>query len=231
MALAGALLGLAALTRRAANLFGMVGLSLGLYVGFVMLYWHFEGRYFQVAVPWLLMLLAWGIMWAWDRLRETLRAGTGRRWGLLFLPIAVAGLLWPHVSAIAEQVRQDTRPIGFAVTMKTLADMSGPQDVVMTRDPWELNWYTRRRAVMIPFDDMATVERVAQQYGVTMLQLGGPVDRVDVDACPDDPASTGPFPTGSRPALGGLYCGRERAGYTLVYRKGGGTIYRVNLTP
>lgn len=233
--LAGALLGLAALTRRAANLFGMVGLSLGLYIAFVLVYWHFEGRYFQVAVPWLYLLLAWGLLWAWDRLRETLRGGLGRRWGLLVLPAAVVALLWPHVSVILRQVETDTRPTGFVDTMKLLTQPSGPgnvlmtREVIMTRDPWEVNWYTRRPAVMIPYDDIGTIERVARQYGVTMLQLGGPVDRVNADACPDDPASRGPFPTGSRPALGGLYCGREQPGYTLVYKKGGGTIYRLDL--
>ncbi len=226
--LAVALMGLAALTRRAANLFGMVGLSIGLYIAFVLIYWHFEGRYFQVAVPWLFLLMAWGLFWAWDRLRETLRGGLGRRWGLTLLPIAIIALLWPHASAILDQVERDTRPTGFVTTMNLLSEMSTPADVVMTRDPWELSWYTRRQAVMIPFDDIATIERIARQYGVTMLQLGGPVDRVNADTCPDDPSSSGPFPTGSRPALGGLYCGREQPGYTLLYKQGGGTIYRVN---
>ena len=48
--LSGAVVGLAAASRRVANLFVMVGLSIGLYAVFVLLYWHFEGRYFQVAV-------------------------------------------------------------------------------------------------------------------------------------------------------------------------------------
>ena len=141
--------------------------------------------------------------------------------------MAVVVLMWPHVSAIATQVDRDTRPTGFVTTMNLLSDKSTAQDVVMTRDPWEVNWYTRLPAVMIPFDDLPTVQRIEKQYGVTMLQLGGPVDRVNADVCPDDPASSGPFPTGSRPALGGLYCGREQSGYSLVYKQGGGTIYRV----
>ena len=33
------------------------------------------------------------------------------------------------------------------------------------------------------------MEKVARQYGVTYLQLGGPVDGIDVRQCPDDPAS------------------------------------------
>jgi hypothetical protein len=225
--LVGALIGLASATRRASNLFGMVGLSLGLYSLFVMLYWHFEGRYFQVAVPWLYMLLAWGVFWLWDHLRRALSEGMGRTWGLLLLPLAVLTSLWPSVSTVLKQVETDTRPVGFVATMRWLEENSTPEDVVMTRDPWELNWHARRKAVMIPYDDLQTIERIAREYGVTMLQLGGPVDRVDITRCPDDPASVGPFPTGSRPALGPLYCGRELPGYRLVFKQGGGTIYRL----
>jgi hypothetical protein len=228
--LLGAVVGLSAVTRRVGNLFGMVGLSTGLYALFVLLYWHFEGRYFQVLMPWLYMLLAWGIFWLWDRLRETLREGIGRRWGLLLLPLAVAGFLLPPISMILDQAEREVQPTGFVATMEWVRQNSNEQDVVMTRDPWELNWHTGRKAVMIPNDDLPTIERIARQYGVTMLQLGGPVDRVDVDRCPDDPTNTqGPFPTGSRPALGGLYCGVAMPGYDLIFKDGrGGTIYRVS---
>jgi hypothetical protein len=73
---------------------------------------------------------------------------------------------------------------------------------------------------MIPNDDLATIEQIARKYGVTMLQLGGPVDGIDVRRCPGT--------VGSRPALDGLYCGQERPGFELVYRQGGLTIYRVS---
>src|SRR5205823_6034474 len=141
--------------------------------------WHFEGRYFQVAVPWLYMLLAWAIFWLWDRLRQTLHEGLGRRWALFILPVAVLAFLWPQISTISAQVESDTQPNGYVSTMRWLAANSTPQDVVMTRDPWELNWYTRRKAVMIPNDDLETIGQTVRKYGVTMLQLGGPVDRVD----------------------------------------------------
>jgi hypothetical protein len=100
----------------------------------------------------------------------------------------------------------------------------------MTRDPWELNWYIDRRAVMIPNDDLATIEKVARDYGVTYLQLGGPVDGLDVRQCPDDPsAPQSRYPTGTRPVLGSLYCGVPRPGFELVYRQRGLTIYRWSL--
>ena len=223
----GAFLGLSAATRRVGNLFGMVGLSLSLYALFVLGYWHFEGRYFQVAVPWLYLLLAWGLFWLWDRLRQSLREGLGRHWGLLLLPVGVAALLWPNLEIIGEQIEANTRPTGYVATLNWIAANSNPSDVVMTRDPWELNWHSGRRAVMIPFDDLPTIERIAEQYGVTMLQLGGPVDRVDEERCPESPGADASYPTGSRPALGGLYCGVERPGYELVFKDGGGTIYRL----
>ena len=223
-----AALGLAGLTRRVANLFSMVGVAIGVYAAFVLVYWHYEGRYFQVVVPWLLMLAAWGVFWVWDRLREGLREGVGREWSLLLLPLALILLFGPHLAVIREQADRDTRPTGFAATMRWLRENSTPQDVIMTRDPWELNWYTERKAVMIPYNDLETIKRVAAQYGVTMLQLGGPVDRINPDECPSELVALPSYPTGSRPALGSLYCGRELPGFRLVYKEGGGTIYRLD---
>lgn len=81
---------------------------------------------------------------------------------------------------------------------------------------------------MIPFDDLATIKEVAQRYGVTMLQLGGPTDGINVANCPADPNAKGGFPTGTRPALGKMYCGYEMPGFTLVYKNGDLTIYRLS---
>lgn len=224
--LAGALVGLAASTRRVAGLFGMVGLCVLLYGLFVLTYWHYEGRYFQVAVPWLYMLLAWGLFWTWDRLRSALNDALARRWGLLLLPLFAAMLLWPSLDTMGKQIEADMQPTGIVRGMQWLRDNSTPQDVIMTRDPWELNWYTERRAVMIPNEDLATIEKVARQYGVTYLQLDG----IDVRQCPDDPSEPpSRFPVGNRPALGSLYCGVERPGFELVYRQGAMTIYRWSL--
>lgn len=228
--LSGALVGIAAGPRKIWNLCGMLALSLGVYSLFVLLYWHFEGRYFQVFVPWLYLLLAWGLLWVFDRLRGwsgdlaqgvqyAQQAQQSRWWQLLVLPIALAALFWPSISAISAQVQSDTAPTGFVGDMQWLKDHSTPADVIMTRDPWELNWYTQRKAVMIPNDDLSTIESTARKYGVTMLQLGGPVDGINVRGCPGS--------VGSRPALDGLYCGQERPGFRLLYRQGGLTIYRL----
>ncbi len=225
--LAIAFTGLASATRRVAGLFSMVALCIGLYAVFVLGYWHYEGRYFQVAVPWLYMLVAWGLFWVWDRLRERLHGGLGRRWSLLLLPIGIAAVLWPSIDTVEKQIEADVQPTGFVVGMAWLKTNSTSSDVVMTRDPWELNWYAERKAVMIPNDDLATINRVAQQYGVTYLQLGGPVDGINTRDCPSGPAPDSAYPTGVRPQFGPLYCGVEKAGYKLVYRQGGLTIYKL----
>lgn len=221
------LVGLASATRRVAGLFGMVALCVGLYSLFVLGYWHYEGRYFQVVVPWLYMLLAWGLFWVWDRLRERLRDGLGRRWSLLLLPVGIAAVLLPMRDTIEAQIKADIQPTGFVADMAWLKAHTEPGDVIMTRDPWELNWYSERKAVMIPNDDLATIERVAQQYGATYLQLGGPVDGINTRDCPSTPAPGSAYPTGIRPQFGSMYCGVEKPGYKLVYRAGGLTIYRI----
>ncbi len=80
---------------------------------------------------------------------------------------------------------------------------------------------------MIPFEDLATIKQVAKQYGVTMLQIGGSGDSPDnFDSCPKDP-NAARFPTGSRPALGKLYCGFDMPGFTRVYQNNDLIIYRL----
>jgi hypothetical protein len=64
-----------------------------------------------------------------------------------------------------------------------------------------------------------------------MLQLGGPADGININACPPDGEVDGGYPTGSRPALGKLYCGYEMPGFTRVYQNGDLTIYRVTNAP
>ncbi|MEO8288846.1 MAG: glycosyltransferase family 39 protein [Chloroflexota bacterium] len=223
----GAVVGFVALSRRVAGLFIMVAISIAIYGLFVLFYWHFEGRYFQVAIPWLYMLLAWAIVWLWDRVRAVLPDATWRRASFVALPLVTLAFLLPSLVELQNYLKFDTRPTSFTVAMDWLSQNSTPDDVVMTRDPWELNWHSRRKAVMIPNDDLATIRRIADQYGVTMLQLGGPADGININACPPDGSASSGYPTGTRKALGKLYCGYEMPGFQRVYQNGDLTIYRL----
>ena len=50
-----------------------------------------------------------------------------------------------------------------------------PSDaVVMSRDPWELNWYSERKAVMIPWGPLEDIRAAGKQYGADYLVVGGP---------------------------------------------------------
>jgi 4-amino-4-deoxy-L-arabinose transferase-like glycosyltransferase len=227
VALVGSVAGMVVAPRRALRLVAMALFCIGLYALFVLLYWHFEGRYFQVAIPWLYLLLAGAVVWVADAAGRLVRGAAGRVVSTVLIAVMTAGLVWGHVEAIGNFLRFDTRPTSFTVAMDWLAENSTANDVVMTRDPWELNWHSGRRAVMVPFDDLDMIRQVAQEHGVTMLQLGGPTDGIDIDACPPS-ADASRFPTGSRPALGKLYCGYEIPGFSLVYKNGDLTIYRLS---
>lgn len=226
--LLGALVGLVTAPRRAVRLFGLAFFSMGLYALFILLYWHFEGRYFQVLIPWCYLLLAGALVWLADVVGAVWRGRSGKIAAAVALVVLAGAFVWPSFEPIKNDLTNTTRPTSFTVAMDWLVQNSTPSDVVMTRDPWELNWHSRRRAVMIPFDDLAIIREVAKRYGATMLQLGGPTDGINVANCPADANAKGGFPTGTRPALGKLYCGFELPGFTLVYKNGDLTIYRLS---
>jgi 4-amino-4-deoxy-L-arabinose transferase-like glycosyltransferase len=226
--LLGAGIGLVTASRRAVRLFGLAFFSMGLYALFILLYWHYEGRYFQVLIPWCYLLLAGGMVWLADVVGALWRGRTGKVAAAIALVVLAGAFMWPSFEPIRNDLTNTTRPTSFTVAMDWLVQNSTPSDVVMTRDPWELNWHSRRRAVMIPLDDLATIKEVARRYGATMLQLGGPTDGINVANCPADANAKGGFPTGTRPALGKLYCGYEIPGFTLVYKNGDLTIYRLS---
>lgn len=225
--LLGAMVGLVPAPRRVVRIVALALGSIALYVLFVLVYWHFEGRYLQVAIPWLYLLLAGAAIRVSDLIASVVKGAARGVVATAVTAVVAVSLLWPHVQMLGDYLRFDTRPTSFTVAMEWLRDNSTPDDVVMTRDPWELNWHTERRAVMIPYDDLATIRDVADRYGVTMLQLGGPTDGINVAQCPPD-AGAARFPVGQRPALGKLYCGFELPGFSRVYQNGDLTIYRLS---
>jgi hypothetical protein len=97
-----------------------------------------------------------------------------------------------------------------------MSSNTAPDDVVMSRHPWHVNWYTEQPGVMIPYGDLAVVQEIARAYGVDLLLLGAPRDAVSQADC--DAAARGAEPVGSRPALRGLYCGHAPAGLELIYQ-------------
>ncbi len=45
------------------------------------------------------------------------------------------------------------------------------ESIIMTRNPWELNYYSRRRAMMIPNEDFQTIVEIIKKYQVDYLEI------------------------------------------------------------
>lgn len=173
------LLGLLTLRPRQRRLVALIGLPLLLYTGFLIGYWHVheEQRYFVAFIPWLALVAAGGVCWLFDRIAAI---GRGRWAGLagLALSAALISAIAPHWREIdAELDPQNPRYWG----VEWQADLDAfqwiqrnmPDDaVIMTRAPWQLNFYADRPALMIPNADYPTIMRIARYYGADYLVLG-----------------------------------------------------------
>ncbi len=146
-----AFLGVVAALRYRRRLLALLTMAFGPYTLFLVTYWHAnEERYFLMAIPWLLLLAAWVVWAGYDRL-----AAIGRRiWSPLALLLVVLALFnivqfsWP---IIAKKVRVEPelwQP--DLVAYEWLRENTPPDAVVMTRNPWQLNWHAQRPSLMIP---------------------------------------------------------------------------------
>jgi hypothetical protein len=167
------LIGFIAALRTRRRLLGLLALAYTPYVLFLLTYWRTnEERYFLMLMPWLALLAAW-IIWAgYDRL-----AAIGdRRWtplALILACAAVVSIVQPSWPCIAAKVEVEPRQWAPDVAAYDWIEANTPPDaVMMTRNPWQLNWHTGRPAVMIPnTDDRDMVFLLAEHYSADYLVL------------------------------------------------------------
>jgi 4-amino-4-deoxy-L-arabinose transferase-like glycosyltransferase len=168
-----ALIGLIAALRFRRRLLGLLLAAYAPYVVFMLTYWRTdEHRYWVMLIPWLALLAAWTIWAGYDKL-----ASIGdRRWaplGLLLALAAVSAVVGFSRPDIADKVRNE--PLIWQPDLAAYAwlDANVPEDTaVMTRLPWQLNWHTRRPALMIPnTGDRDELLAIARHYGVEYLVL------------------------------------------------------------
>ncbi len=214
LALGGAL----SLRRRPARLFSLVGAIFLLFGVFICTYWHVEERYFVPFIPWLVLLAARGLWWLYDVLAYR-RDDHGRpvpsawAWlGLAMVVLLCAQMVGPFFQETAAKLEQDRARTGELQAYAWLADEQNtdPQDVVMTRVPWQLTYYSGRRSVMIPQDGLEDAQAIAARYGADYLLL-------------DDLARQ------TRPALHQALAGAGP--WKLVYDQGGVQIYALGPEP
>ncbi|MGN6673947.1 MAG: glycosyltransferase family 39 protein [Thermomicrobiales bacterium] len=187
--------------RRRWSIFGCLAAATVPYALFVLVYWHYESRYTLYLLPWGALLAGAGLCWLADRLA----AARGQARATLVLIAALVIILAPQVATLADDWQSDLRTPSSVVVADWIRANTPASAIIMTRNPWELSFHSDRQAVMIPTDDLATIEASARPYHVTYLQL----DHLNSAAY-------------RRAALGPLYAGPENwQGFQKVYDRRG----------
>jgi len=155
------------------RLITLLGAAFVPYTLFLIVYWHTnEERYWVVIMPWLALFAAamlWGV---YDRI-AALSDGRWTPFGLLAVVALIAAIIAPSWNPIAEKVRDEPNLYRADLDAYAWLQRSTPPDaVVMTRNPWQLNWHSERPALMIPYTtDRETFLRLARRYRVRYLVL------------------------------------------------------------
>ena len=168
-----ALLGGISALRSQRRLLELLVVSFVPYTLFLLLYWHAdEERYFVMLLPWLALLAGFALWRGYDRVAAI---GDGR-WtpvGLAMVVTALVLVIQPSWPDIAQKVRVEPKLVAADIDAYTwLRAHSQPDDVVMTRLPWQFNWQTERPALMVPnTTDPQLFLRLARYYNVRYLVL------------------------------------------------------------
>lgn len=125
--------------------------AFGPYTLFLLTYWRTnEERYFLMVMPWLFLLAAWVIWAGYDRLA----AIADRRWSplaLILVGLTLVLIVQPSWERIAYKIEHEPAKWAPDITAYAWLQANTPPDaVMMTRNPWQLNWHAERPAVMIP---------------------------------------------------------------------------------
>ncbi len=143
------------------------------YLIFMVFYWHAnEPRYWVAWIPWFALFAGAGLF----ALFETMRRWYQQRNAViaLMMVLVVTGLsLYPAVEYAQQRRVVDTQLVAADLDMYRFLRANTPLSaVMMTRVPWQLNWYAERPAVMIPAStDAETFLRLAKHYRVQYLVL------------------------------------------------------------
>lgn len=168
-----ALLGAAGAAVAHRRLMMLLGAAFVPYALFLIVYWHTnEERYWVVILPWLALFAAAALWRIYDRIAGI----SNRQWapvGLLAVVALTAVIISPSWPEIAEKVRDE--PHLYRADLDAYAWLrrsTPPNAVVMTRNPWQLNWHSERPALMIPYTtDQETFLRLVRRYHVRYLVL------------------------------------------------------------
>ncbi|KAB8142138.1 glycosyltransferase family 39 protein [Chloroflexia bacterium SDU3-3] len=206
-----AALGLLAALRRRADLAGLLALGFAPYTAFLILYWHAdEERYFVALMPWLALAIALAVWRIYDRVASW-RGGRLAPLALALSAALVAQIVVPSWSLTQVKLHQWTYADGDRDAYAWIREHTPPDAVLMTRVPWQVNWYTERPTVMIPFtEDTTKLLQIARHYRVRYLVM-------DVAQRPEPATQQKLEQLFADPALLRYATPRYEKGSTLVY--------------
>ncbi|MGB9633283.1 MAG: ArnT family glycosyltransferase, partial [Chloroflexaceae bacterium] len=168
-----ALIGAIGALRFRPRLLGLLVSAFTPYTVFMLTYWRTdEHRYWVMLIPWMALFGAWALWAGYDKL-----ASLGdRRWaplGLILVVAIVSGVVGFSRPDIANKVRHEPQVWAPDLAAYAWLEAHTPEGTaVMTRVPWQLNWHTRRPAVMIPNTaDRDLLLWIAHYYGAKYLVL------------------------------------------------------------
>jgi 4-amino-4-deoxy-L-arabinose transferase-like glycosyltransferase len=168
-----ALIGAIGALRFRPRLLGLLVSAFTPYTVFLLTYWRTdEHRYWVMLIPWMALFGAWALWAGYDKL-----ASLGdRRWaplGLILVAAIVSGVVGFSRPDIANKVRHEPQVWAPDLAAYAWLEARTPEGTaVMTRVPWQLNWHTRRPAVMIPNTaDREMLLWIARYYGAKYLVL------------------------------------------------------------
>lgn len=93
--------------------------------------------------------------------------------GLVLVVLACRQIVAPFPQEAAAKRAMDNNKQRELQAYRWLAEHSEPDEVIMTRVPWQVTYYTDRRTVMIPQDGLEDTRQIAELYGVDYLFMDG----------------------------------------------------------
>lgn len=143
------------------------------YLLFMVAYWHAnEPRYWVAWIPWFGLFAGAGLIALFDRMRKWYQQRMALPALALVFVVTTMSVL-PAIEYAQQRRVVDAQLVAADRDMYRFLRANTPLSaVMMTRVPWQLNWYAERPAVMIPADsDAETLLRLAKHYRVQYLVL------------------------------------------------------------
>jgi len=135
----------------------------------------FDKRYLWIFSP-ILISLSFSVLF--ERISKINKAITINKYYIILLPLILSiSIFWGGKDRIINWITSSNIVISNSnkasyelinwINNNTLID-----DIIMTREPWQINWHTNRSAIMVPYGDLNDFILICKKHGVDYVVLG-----------------------------------------------------------